>query len=249
MLEPLIAPVTPHSSTPQMKAARTASRVPLPELSIAPIPARWQYAISHVDASGRLTDKSTLRLLGWEPGERCTMAAQANRAMVIRRDPDGLATQDRNVGLSLQLDQTRLPTKADRNRALLGHVKTTMPANPLAPRVQPRRHPKMLPDGARPALLEAANTARDRMVITWFYDGGFRIGELCGLRLADLHLRDNSECAECRTPHAHICHRHDNLNAARAKAKQPWELANGVVHGGLVRRVSSAMIFPVKSAC
>lgn len=90
MVEPLTAPVTPRSSTPQVTAARTASRVPLPELSIAPIPARWRYAINRVDASGRLTDKSTLRLLGWEPGERCTMTPQSNRAMVIRRDPDGL---------------------------------------------------------------------------------------------------------------------------------------------------------------
>jgi len=31
------------------------------------------------------------------------------------------------------LDRTRLSVKADRNRALLGHLKTTMPANPLAP--------------------------------------------------------------------------------------------------------------------
>jgi len=81
------------------------------------------------------------------------------------------------------------------------------------------------------------------------YNGGFRVGELCGLHLADLHLRDNADSGQCRTPHAHICHRDDNPNAARAKTKSPWELVNGVVHGGLIRRVSSAMIFPVKSSC
>ena len=150
----------------------------------------------------------------------------------------GLATLGRNTKLGGQLNQTRLPTKADRNRALLGHVKTTMPANPLSPRGNRRRHPRMLPDDARELLLAAVNTARDRLMVTWFYDGGFRIGELCGPHLADLHLRENADCAECRTPHMHICHRDDNRNASRAKSKHPWELVNGIVHGGLMRRVS-----------
>ena len=39
-----------------------------------------------------------------------------------------------NTGLGGALDRTRLPTRADRRRALLGHVKTEMPANPLAPK-------------------------------------------------------------------------------------------------------------------
>lgn len=154
----------------------------------------------------------------------------------------GLATLGRNTELGRGLNQTRLPTKADRNRALLGHVKTTMPANPLTPRGTTRRHPRMLPDDARELLLAAVNTARDRLVVTWLHDGGFRIGELCGLHLADLHLRDNAACAECRTPHAHICHRDDNRNDSRAKTKHPWDLVDGIVHGGLIRRVSPAMI-------
>jgi hypothetical protein len=75
------------------------------------------------------------------------------------------------------------------------------------------------------------------MVVTWLYDGGFRIGEMCGL-----HLRENADCAQARTAHAHICHRDANPNQARAKSKHPWDLVNGVVHGGLIRRVSPAMI-------
>ena len=39
-----------------------------------------------------------------------------------------------NAELGGALDRTRLPTRADRRRALLGHVKTEMPANPLAPK-------------------------------------------------------------------------------------------------------------------
>jgi hypothetical protein len=57
-----------------------------------------------------------------------------------------------NAELGEKLGRTRLPTRADRRRAFLGHVKTAMPANPLAPRGPYRRHPKMLPDGARDRL-------------------------------------------------------------------------------------------------
>jgi hypothetical protein len=68
-----------------------------------------------------------------------------------------------NGGLGSQLDRTRLPSRADRRRSFLGHVKRAMPANPLAPRGPHRRHPKMLPDGAREKLLAAANSARDAL--------------------------------------------------------------------------------------
>jgi hypothetical protein len=82
-----------------------------------------------------------------------------------------------NDGLRTELSVGRLPTKADRSRALLGHVRTSMPANPLAPtRGTRRRHPKMLPDGARPELLEVVNTARDEMVVTWLSDTSLRAG-------------------------------------------------------------------------
>ena len=65
----------------------------------------------------------------------------------------------------------------------------------------------MLPDGARETLLAAVNSARDRLVVTWLGDGGLRIGELCGLHLVDLHLREDAACGQCRTPHLHVCHR------------------------------------------
>src|ERR1700682_5135488 len=64
-----------------------------------------------------------------------------------------------------------------------------------------RRHPKMLPDGVRDELMSRANTARDRMVITWLLDARFRIGELCGLHLSDLHLRSDGTCGDSRKPH------------------------------------------------
>jgi integrase len=177
--------------------------------------------------------------LGRRPYGRNTLSTAAS---VLKAFYFELAGSGRNAELGRRLDRSRLPSRADRDRALLGHVKTTMPANPLAPRRNVRRHPKMLPDDARGRLLAAVSTARDRLVVTWLYDGGFRIGELCGLHLADLHLREGAECAQARAAHAHICHHEGNPNQARAKAKHPWEVVGGVVCGGLIRRVSPAMV-------
>ncbi|MFG2563091.1 tyrosine-type recombinase/integrase [Streptomyces sp. NPDC048496] len=146
------------------------------------------------------------------------------------------------VELGEKLDGTRLPSRVDRRRSLLGHVKSTMPANPLAPKGPHRRHPRMLPDGAREMLLERVNAARDRLVVTWLADGGLRIGELCGLHLVDLHLRENAACGECRSPHLHVCHRPENPNRAEAKTKHAWRVENGTVTGGLIKRVSPAMV-------
>jgi integrase len=153
-----------------------------------------------------------------------------------------LASEGVNRELGRRLAKTRLPSRADRQRSLLGYVIRSMPANPLAPRRARRRHPKMLPEGAREALLREVRTARDRLVVTWLADGGFRIGELCGLHLSDLHLQDRGPCGDCRVPHAHVCHREGNANRARAKTKYPWGLENGLIQGGLIKRVSPAMI-------
>lgn len=117
-----------------------------------------------------------------------------------------------------------------------------MPANPLAPQGPHRRHPKMLPDGARDRLPERVNSARDRLVVTWLADGGLRVGELCGLHLIGLHLRENAACNECRSPHLHVCHRPNNLNRAEAKSKHAWQVEHGTVTGGLIKQVSPAMV-------
>lgn len=147
-----------------------------------------------------------------------------------------------NSELGKSLSQTRLPSRLDRRRSFLGHTTRSLPANPLAPHGPRRRHPKMLPDGARDKLLEAVNSARDRLVVTWLGDGGLRIGELCGLHLVDLHLREGAACGQCRSPHVHVCHRPNNPNGAQAKTKQSWSMEGGAVNGGLIKRASPAMI-------
>jgi len=147
-----------------------------------------------------------------------------------------------NRELGAILDQSRLPTRADRRRRLLGHTTRTLPSNPLAPGRVRRRHPKMVPDGAGERLVDMVGSARDRLVVTWLADGGFRIGELCGLHFVDLHLRDGAACGECRSPHVHVCHRPGNPNRASAKTKLPWAVEDGTVTGGLIKRASPAMI-------
>jgi integrase len=100
----------------------------------------------------------------------------------------------------------------------------------------------MLPEGARETLLTTVNSARDRLTVTWLGDGGLRVGELCGLHLVDLHLREGAACGECRSPHLHVCHRPGNPNRAEAKTKHPWRVEQGTVTGGLIKRVSPAVI-------
>ncbi|WP_328687768.1 hypothetical protein OHA74_54720 [Streptomyces phaeochromogenes] len=153
----------------------------------------------------------------WRMGKRpygrsaLSTAASCLKGFYLHQSSRGV-----NVDLGGKLDGTRLPSRVDRHRSLLGHLKSAMPTNPLAPKGPHRRHPKMLPDGAREKLLATVNSARDRMVVTWLADGGLRIGELCGLHLADLHLRENAACGECRAPHLHVCHRPGNPNRAEA---------------------------------
>ncbi|MET7605138.1 tyrosine-type recombinase/integrase [Streptomyces avermitilis] len=153
------------------------------------------------------------------------------------------ASRGVNEKLRNALDVRRLPTKADRKRAFLGHVITSVPTNPLAPtQGTRRRHPKMLPDGARQELMGSVNTARDEMVVTWLSDTTLRIGGLTGLHLADLHLRENAACGECRAPHVHVCHRRGNPNQAAAKKKEDWRIVDGVLTGGEIYRASPAMV-------
>jgi integrase len=168
--------------------------------------------------------------------------AVATAAACLKRFYLHHAALGTNPELRAELDVTRLPSRADRRRAFLGHVNRSLPANPLAPQRGRRRHPKMLPEGARHRLLETVHTVRDRLVVTWLADGGFRIGELCGLHLVDLHLREGAGCGECRSPHVHVCDRPGNLNGARAKTKHPWWIDGDVLRGGLVKRVSPAMV-------
>lgn len=104
-----------------------------------------------------------------------------------------------------------------------------------------RPTPKLMDDSVSEALLRAATTARDRMILCWFEDSGIRIGQLAGLQFPDLHLVMNHPCRDMAAKHAHVVHRDSNPNGARSKgaARAP---RSGVVRGGLLVRVSSRML-------
>lgn len=194
--------------------------------------------VAALGAAGRGPDGQPWRA-GRRPLGQSALSAAAScvKGFYLRQASLGV-----NPELGRQLGQTRLPSRADRRRSLLGHIQRELPANPLAPPAPRRRHPKLPPDGARERLLGSVGTARDRLTVIWLADGGFRIGELCGLHLVDLHLREDAECGQCRVAHVHVCHRDGNPNRAAAKTKYPWREENGVITGGLIKRVSPAMI-------
>ena len=154
---------------------------------------------------------------------------------------DLTAREDVNGSLRTDLTATRLADGRDRDRSALGHLLVSVPSNPLMRGAPPRRHPRLLPDGARDAMLDAVRTARDRMIVTWLADSGMRIGELCGLSFCDLHLVKDHACGERRGPHVHIVKRH-NPNHASAKTGRPAKIVEGVITGGTVRRASPAMV-------
>jgi integrase len=165
------------------------------------------------------------------------------RAAVLKGYYLDVTSRERiNDELNKQLTEARLPTRALKDKQFLAHVSgLEAPANPLAPAAAPRRHPRLLPDGVAAALIDAVNTARDRMIVTWLSDSGIRVGELCGLHHVDLHLRANHECGEEKIAHFHVVKR-SNPNRAKAKRGHPARLQDGVVRGGSVRYASPAMI-------
>jgi hypothetical protein len=94
----------------------------------------------------------------WRVGKRPYGKAALSAAACLKGFYLHQAACGVNEALGRQLDRTRLPTRADRNRALLGNTMAAMPSNPLAPRRVLRRHPKMLPEGARERREPAAST-------------------------------------------------------------------------------------------
>jgi len=154
---------------------------------------------------------------------------------------DVTTREDVNASLRADLTARRLADGRDRDRSTLGRLMISIPSNFLTHGVPPRRHPRLLPDGAHEAMLAAVRTARDRMIVTWLSDSGMRIGELCGLSFCDLHLVKGHRCGERRGPHVHIVKRH-NPNNASAKTGRAAKIVEGVITGGTVRRVSPAMV-------
>lgn len=72
------------------------------------------------------------------------------------------------------------------------------------------------------ALLRAARSARDQVIVLLMARAGLRRGEVAGLRRGDLHLLVDNIGLGCRisAAHVHVVPR-DNSNGAWAKARLP----------------------------
>ncbi|WP_307624134.1 site-specific integrase [Streptomyces sp. V3I7] len=90
-----------------------------------------------------------------------------------------------------------------------------------APEIE--RAPQTLTGVQTEQVIDAARTARDRLLLTVLVEAGLRIGEALGLRREDMHLLPDSTHLGCRTggAHLHVRPRQDNVNGARAKAGRP----------------------------
>ena len=86
-----------------------------------------------------------------------------------------------------------------------------------------QRPPETLDRAQVGELVDACSNIRDRFVVEALYATGLRVAELCGLRLADLHLVPSAAHLGCQVAgaHLHVVRREDNENGALAKSVWP----------------------------
>ena len=150
-----------------------------------------------------------------------------------------------NVGLGEKLDGTRLPSRVDRRRSLLGHVKSVMPANPLSPKGPAPPAPE---DAARRGEGEAAGDGE----LGPGPDGGDlagrrRASDRRTLRAAPGRPAPAGRTRPATSAAALTCmsatgRRTPTCNRAEAKTKHSWRVEHGTVTGGLIKRVSPEMV-------
>ncbi len=90
-------------------------------------------------------------------------------------------------------------------------------------RRRPERPPETLSREQIAALVDACSNWRDRFIVEGLYATGLRVAELCGMRLADLHLVPSAVHLGCGVSgaHLHVIRREDNENGALAKSVWP----------------------------
>jgi hypothetical protein len=95
MTAPPITPVIPPSAGPGARGhARTDTGRRLPVAAVPAItaaPADVIYGFGRIDASSRVADRAITSALGWRPGDRLALAADAG-VVIARRDPGGMVT-------------------------------------------------------------------------------------------------------------------------------------------------------------
>jgi hypothetical protein len=95
MTAPPVTPVIPPSAGPGARGRSrtgTARRLPVAVVPVVPaVPAEVVYGFGRIDASGRVADRAITGVLGWRPGDRLALAADAG-VVIARRDPGGMVT-------------------------------------------------------------------------------------------------------------------------------------------------------------
>lgn len=85
---------------PGQPATRTAGGLPLPLLPVPTPPPTLYYAVTPLDARGRLADRSPIRALGWRPGQPITITV-LRHAIVVTAHPQGADSITRQGHLRL----------------------------------------------------------------------------------------------------------------------------------------------------
>jgi len=95
MIAPLIAPLIPPRVRPDGREHGKAVPVRRLPMAAAPevlaVPDDVVYGTGRMDESGRVGDRAMTAVLGWQPGDRLTLTADAG-VVFARRDPAGMVT-------------------------------------------------------------------------------------------------------------------------------------------------------------
>ena len=95
MTDQLIAPlIPPRARQGAREHGRTTPARRLPMAAAPEVPAVADdvvYGFGRMDGSGRVADRAMTGALGWRPGDRLTLTADAG-VLVARRDPGGMVT-------------------------------------------------------------------------------------------------------------------------------------------------------------
>jgi hypothetical protein len=137
-LMPPVIPATRSTDRAGAPGAKATYRVrrPLPTPALAPrCPAASQsaYALSAVDKSGRVADRSIVRAVGWSPGTRLDIRERAG-VIVVGPTPDGSHCIDDRGHLHLPLTVRRWCGIATGDRVLLAadHASGLLIVHPVA---------------------------------------------------------------------------------------------------------------------
>jgi hypothetical protein len=86
-IAPLVPPTLARGSGRRLLAGRGA-QLPVGELLARPRAGSLVYGMGHLDADGRLSNRSTIDALGWTAGD-CLSIALVDGSVVAHRDPTG----------------------------------------------------------------------------------------------------------------------------------------------------------------